>query len=362
MITKVLALASIAALSFGIALPGAATTNDPLRSRQWGLDKIQAEQAWSSATGSNIIIAIVDTGVDFNHPDLDAKLIYNSDADFVEPDGTCKGSPKKGRKCVQDGAQDANGHGTHVAGIAGAETNNGEGVAGVAPAAKILPVRVLDAGGSGSTDQVAKGIRYAVDKGAHVINLSLGFLSGVGEVANLLGLLDPVHDAIAYAHSNGVVVVVAAGNDTFPLCSEPGASDGVLCVGATDGNDLRASYSNGDATLLKNYLVAPGGAGSLRCEDDLDIWSTILPGSGLDCTGTATLTGRQFIAGYDTLAGTSMAAPHVSGVAALLRSKGLDREATIRCILASADDLGAPGHDPVFGHGRLNAASAVQCS
>lgn len=336
--------------------------NDPYFAKQWGLAKIAAHDAWSVANGTGAVIAVVDTGVDFSHADLNDKLIYYSDADFVEPNGTCTGNPKKGgRRCVQDGAQDKNGHGTHVAGIAAAETNNGMGVAGVAPGAKILPVRVLDAEGSGTTEQVAKGIRYAADKGAHVINLSLGFLSGVGEVVSLLGELDPIHKAIGYAQGKGAVVVVAAGNDAVPLCAEPAATEGVLCVGATDGNDLRSWYSNSDATMTKNYLVAPGGAGSLLCEDDVDIWSTVPASGNYDCTGTS-ITGRQFVSGYDTLAGTSMAAPFVSGAAALLKSKGLSAATIVDCILDNADDLGTRGHDPMFGHGRLDAHGAVGCS
>ncbi len=324
-----------------------AGTSDPYFAKQWGLTKIQAEQAWSLATGTGTIIAVVDTGVDFNHPDLASKLISYPDADFVEPNGTCTG--RKGqRTCTQDGAQDRNGHGTHVAGIAAAITNNGTGIAGVAPGAKILPVRVLDAEGSGTTDQVAAGIRFAADKGANVINLSLGFLSGAGEVVKLIGVLDPIYAAIEHANSKGAVVVIAAGNDSIPLCSEPSAAPGVICVGSTDSRDLRSWFSNGDATLMKNYLVAPGGDAA-TCAGD--IFSTYLTTLSTSSCSTQ--------AGYDALAGTSMATPHVAGVAALLASKGLDRNRIISCILATGDDLGTPGRDPVFGYGRLNAYRAV---
>lgn len=327
--------------------PISAATSDPYLNKQWGLAKIQAEQAWAVADGTGAIIAVVDTGVDFNHPDLASKLIYYPEADFVAPNGACTG--KKGqRTCTQDGAQDENGHGTHVAGIAAAITNNGVGVAGVAPEAKILPVRVLDAEGSGTTDQVAAGIRFAADKGADVINLSLGFLSGAGEVVKLIGVLDPVYDAIDYAQNKGATVVIAAGNDSVPLCSEPSAAPGVICVGSTDVNDLRSWFSNGDATLMKNYLVAPGGD-ALTCAGD--IFSTYLT-----TLATSSCSSQR---GYEALAGTSMATPHVAGVAALLASKGLDRAQITGCILSSADDLGTPGRDPVFGYGRLNANKAV---
>lgn len=337
-------LAVVAALVL-IGSPAVASS-DPLRPKQWGLDRIQAEAAWPVSTGSGALVAVVDTGVDLGHPDLKANIV-SAGADFVEPEGTCTGNKKKGRTCVQDGAQDANGHGTHVAGIIAAVANNGIGVAGVAPGARILPVRVLDADGSGTTDQVAAGVRYAADQGADVINLSLGFLSGQGEVVKVIGVLDPVYDAFAYAAAKGAVIVVAAGNDAFPLCAEPSAAPGVLCVGATDPDDLKAWYSNSDATMTKNYVVAPGGAGTLFCADD--VVSTYLRGAESFCEAD----------GYEALAGTSMAAPHVAGVAALLAAKGDSRDTIVRKIPETAVDLGVPGHDPVYGAGRVDALAAV---
>jgi serine protease len=333
----------------GSALPGAtahAAPNDPDFNKQWGLSKVQAERAWTVTRGAGALIAIVDTGVDLGHPDLQGNL-YSAGADFVEPDGVCSGKPGS-RTCVQDYAQDANGHGTHVAGISAAIANNGIGVAGVAPGARILPVRVLDAEGSGTTDQVAAGIRYAADSGADVINLSLGFLSGVGEVVRVLGEIQPVYDAITYAHNRGAVVIIAAGNDSVPLCAEPSAAPGVICVGSTDSRDLRSWFSNGDATMMKNYVVAPGGD-ALTCAGD--IFATYLRSIAQSSCSPA--------AGYDALAGTSMAAPHVAGVAALLASRGLTRERIVDCILGTADDLGTPGPDPIYGFGRVNAARAV---
>ena len=333
-------------LVLATATAGQAATNDPLRSQQWGLDRIQAEAAWPVSTGAGALVAVVDTGVDLGHPDLAANIV-GAGADFVEPAGTCTGNKRQGRTCVQDGAQDKNGHGTHVAGIIAAATNNGVGVAGVAPGARILPVRVLDAEGSGTSDQIAAGVRYAADQGADVINLSLGFLSGQGEAVKLIGELDPVYDAFAYASSRGAVLVVAAGNDAVPLCAEPAAAPGVICVGATDRNDLKSWYSNSDATTMNNYVVAPGGAGGVFCADD--IVSTYLRGAETVCQSD----------GYEAVAGTSMATPHVVGVAALLAAKGDGRDAIVRKILASADDLGVPGPDSVFGAGRVNAARAV---
>ena len=330
------------------AAPSQASTSDPYRSRQWGLDNIRAEQAWTLSDGSGALVAVVDTGVDLDHPDLAANLVSYPDADMVEPDGTCTRN-KRVRTCTQDGAQDANGHGTHVAGIVAAVTDNGIGVAGTAPGAKVLPVRVLDAGGSGTTDEVAAGIRYAADKGAHVINLSLGFLSGLDQVVKLVGALEPVYSAIDYAWAKGSVVVVAAGNDSVGLCAEPSAHPRAVCVGATDRDDARSFYSNGDATMTSTYLVAPGGH-ALTCAGD--ILSTYLrsePKSA--CSGIDQ--------GYEYLAGTSMATPHVAGVAALLAAQGLTNTEIVRRLTSTADDLGLSGRDPVYGYGRINAARAV---
>ena len=318
--------------------PVNAAPNDPLYVKQWGLHRIQAEQAWTTTTGANALVAVVDTGVDLSHPDLAANLVSYSNADMVDTK-------------ANDGAQDANGHGTHVAGIVAAIAGNGVGVAGTAPSAKVLPVRVLNAEGSGNDAQISSGIRFAADKGAKVINLSLGYLSGAGEVLRVTGLqLKPVYSAIDYAWSKGAVVVVAAGNDSVPLCAEPSAHPKVVCVGATDSRDLRSYFSNSDATMTKNFLVAPGGEGLISC--DGDIWSTVW-------RDVKTQYCRNYGSGYDSYAGTSMAAPFVSGVAALLSSKGLNNAAIVSCLGRTTDDLGAPGRDPIFGYGRVNALKAV---
>jgi subtilisin family serine protease len=183
-------LVSVAAgvLLVASSLPAWAAVNDPGFSDQWALPKIGAPQAWSRADGGGIIIAVVDTGVDLNHEDLAGKLVQGRD--FVAPD-----TPPN----------DEHGHGTHVAGIAAAITNNGRGIAGVAPEARIMPVRVLDHEGSGSASNVAAGIRWAADNGAHIINLSLGSLDQP--------LFGPSFGAaLDYAWSNGSTPIVAAGN------------------------------------------------------------------------------------------------------------------------------------------------------
>jgi serine protease len=318
-----------------ITAPANAESSDPFLDRQWGLTNIHAEAAWSVTDGTGATIAIVDTGVDVEHPDLAANVLSPADADFTG-DGD------------DDGAQDENGHGTHVAGIAAAARGNGVGGAGVAPGAKILAVRVLDEGGTGSALGVANGINYAADKGADVINLSLGATSGLGQVGQLQGDYELVYEAIDHAWAGGAVVVVAAGNDAFPLCTEPAAAPKALCVGATDANDLRSFFSNSDATMTRAYLVAPGGNG-LSCAGE--IFSTYLRSAPKSpCSPSS---------GYDAIAGTSMATPFVSGVAALLASRGLTNDQILDCLLETADDLGAPGRDPVFGYGLVDAQAAV---
>jgi subtilisin family serine protease len=320
-----------ALLIAALAGPAQSSPNDPLFPRQWGLTKIQAPEAWRVSTGSGALIAVLDTGVDLKHPDLAGKLVVRRSADLVEP-GTLP--------------RDREGHGTHVAGIAAAITDNGIGIAGTAPDAMLLPVRVLDADGTGTSERLARGIRYAADKGADVVNLSLTFTEGLDLVIKIAGGLQAVYDAIDYAYNRGAVVVVSAGNMSFPLCAEPSAHPKVLCVGATDRDDRRSFYSNLDATMTSNFLVAPGGD-DLTCEGD--ILSTYLRTKQSICA-------RK---GYEALAGTSMAAPFVSGVAALLAAQELPNDRIVECILSNTDDLGLPGRDPVFGHGRLNALKAV---
>ena len=349
----VLALAVAATLAVAGA-PASAVPSDPYLAQQWNLDRIGASDAWQTTTGTGAVVAVVDSGIDLTHPDLATNLLSARDADFVEPKGKCNGTV-----CTQDGPQDENGHGTHVAGIIAAVSGNGVGVASIAPKAKLLPVRVLDAAGDGTGD-LAAGVRYAATKGADVINLSLGYPSGAGEAAGLIGQLDDLRSALDFAWQSGSLVVVAAGNDTAPLCAEPASGHNVICVGATDRRDLLSGYSNFDAANVDNYLVAPGGDGlgtlSLGSSSPTasfcsgDILSTYLRTKSSWCSGEA---------GYEALSGTSMAAPHVSGVAALLAAKGLTNQQISDCLFRTAEDIGAPGRDPIFGFGLVDALGAV---
>jgi len=199
---------------------------------QWNLRHINADEAWNTTTGnSDVVIAVVDTGVDLTHPDLAGKIVAGYD--FVNDD---------------DVPSDDEGHGTHVASIAAAVTNNSEGLAGVSWGARIMPVKVLDADGNGFVSDVADGIRWAADQGADIINLSLG----TSEASFTL------QDAVNYAYNAGALLVAAAGNqyqEGNPT-TYPAAYDHVLAVAATDDHDNHASYSNSGSYV---DVAAPGG-------------------------------------------------------------------------------------------------------
>jgi subtilisin family serine protease len=327
----------------------AAWTNDACAGRQWGVAQIGAPQAWRVTRGGRVRVAVVDTGVDFRHPDLRLRLLTVRGSDLTRNTSyRCPYERSRGGRRSRAVAVDDNGHGTHVAGIVAARAGNGIGVAGVAPNATVLPVKVLKRDGTGTDAAVARGICFAVAHKAKVVNLSLG----EDPIAQLLveGSGRLTAQAIDHAYKKGVAVIVAGGNDSFPLCGFRSIREQALCVGAVDRNDLKARYSNfGDATAV----MAPGGFGGLQCSDDGDIWSTIWPASADDCAHR----------GYQPLAGTSMAAPHVAGAAALVVSR-FGRRATPRFVYArlraTADDLGLPGADPLYGTGRINAGRAVR--
>ena len=207
-------------------------------------------------------------------------------------------------------------------GIAAANEGNGVGVSSVAPGAMYIPVRVLGDDGSGTSDDVARGIDFAVSRGAHVINLSLG--DQTGAVASS----PEFSDAIDRALKAGRVVVAAAGNTGLPVCEQPSADEGLLCVGSVDENRQRSFFSSFGEGL---GITAPGGSALLG----RDIISTF----------------NENDASYTELAGTSQAAPHVAGVAALLVSKGLRGQAVVQRMLATASDAGPSGPDPEYGAG-----------
>ena len=325
-----------------VTAPGMQPVNDPVFPDQWGLTQINAPAAWQrGANGGGATIAILDTGVDLAHPDLQPNLVAG--ADVTESD--FQGCP---------GPQDENGHGSHVAGIAAAATNNGIGVAGTAPAAKIMPVRVLNADGEGSDAEVIAGIKHAADNGADVINLSLGGLPIVGELPQLNAEMAA---AVDYAFSRGSLVVAAAGNESVPLCSYPAAASKAICVAATDRRGAPSAYSNFPASAEDNVRVrAPGGFGPLDCEVSENIWSTVWP-EGDDCAETS----RGDLSGYDAFAGTSMASPFVAGLAAILSARGLSNAQILECIRTTSSNKGT--YEPVMGYGIVDADAATQtCS
>ncbi|WP_328460516.1 S8 family serine peptidase [Actinoplanes sp. NBC_00393] len=289
---------------------GVPAGSDPYRSSQWDLTKIRTTEAWRTSTGAGITVAVIDTGVDGSHPDLAGKVLTGYD--------TIAGRA--------GGNTDRNGHGTHVAGTIAAKTGNGVGVAGIAPDVKILPVKTLDATGSGLMSDTAEGIVWATDHGAQVINMSLGSHDQLGAVTT----------AIAYARSKGVTVVAAAGNERTkgsPV-SYPAADPGVIAVAATDSADKYAYFSNAG-----NYvdLAAPGS-------DILNTYPTALRRSG-----------------YASMSGTSMAAPHVAAAAALVKAyrPASTPDQIEQALERTAKDLGATGFDRDYGNGRLDVAAAL---
>ena len=292
-----------------------AAPNDPYFSGgfQWDMAKVQASSAWDVTTGSaSVVVAILDTGVDLSHPDLQGKVVASvnfSDSSTVN---------------------DLNGHGTHLAGIVGAATNNSQGMAGLGYNTSVMNVKVLGDNGTGGYSWVAEGVVWAADHGATVINLSLGAQFGSSTL----------EDAINYAWNKGVVVVAAAGNYASSTLFYPAAYPNVIAVASTDINDHLASSSDyGDWV----DVAAPG----------TNIYSTLPLNDPLQPGG------------YGLMGGTSIASPHVAGLAALVFTRVVDSNANGRlndevrsCIEQNADDIGVAG----IGSGRINALRSVQCS
>jgi thermitase len=301
-------------------LNGTATASyiptDPGYPNQWGLDKIKAPQGWDIQPGNaSVVIGIIDTGADLNHPDLAGKLIPGWNYDAFSPGYNTADTT------------DNNGHGTHVAGITAALTNNALGVAGACPNCVFMPVKVLGADGNGTYDAVASGIIYTADHGARIINLSLGGTA----------FSQTLQDAVNYAYNAGALVVAAAGNDGTNVITYPAAFTNTLAVAATDSADQRATFSNYNTYIS---VAAPG----------VDIYSSYWSSAG----GST----------YAYLNGTSMATPFVSGLAGLLLSQDSSRtNATLRAIIQNtADDINVSGWDPYTGYGRINVARALSGS
>ena len=302
--------------------------NDQYYDDQWNMVKINSEAAWDIRSDSGFVtVAVLDTGIIPDHPDLKDNLING--ADFV--DGGQTHDPYNYQPTDPDPTDEAtetNGgsHGTHVSGIIGAVGNNYQGVAGINWDLNLLPIRVLDENQSGYHFDIAEGIYYAVDRGTDLINFSLGSPGG----SNTL------KDAVEYADSSSIVMVAASGNDGTSNILYPAAYPETIAVGATDYNNNRCSYSNYGSAL---DLVAPGGTNSTRI---LSTW-------GYYNMGTTT-------SSYEYMKGTSMAAPHVSGVAALLLAEGVSPSSIKNRLTSTAVDLGPSYY---YGHGLVDAYGAL---
>lgn len=283
-----------------------ASSNDPqfAGGNQWSLAKIEAPLAWDTTVGSSgVVIAVIDSGVSAGHPDLNGKVLagydfFNNDAD----------------------ASDDNGHGTAVAGIAAAATNNGIGMAGISWNSPILPVKVLGADGSGSYSAIANGITWAADRGARVINLSLGGTSSSRTLQS----------AVDYAWNRNCLLIAAAGNNGNSTAFYPAACRNVVAVSATDSSDGRPSWSNYGTYV---DVSAPG-------------------------VSVLTLYGANSYASWN---GTSFASPVAAGVVSLMAAANpsLSNAGVVDALLKNSDDIGTAGYDVYYGYGRVNARKAV---
>lgn len=272
---------------------------------QWNLSQIFAEIGWNISSGAkDVPIAILDSGADPDHEDLKDRILYGYNA--FKDDGEF---------------YDEHGHGTHVAGITAATTNNITGIAGVSWANPLLPVKVLNENAEGTAFEVANGIRWATDNGAKVINMSLGdtFNSRI------------MYDAIRYAYKNDVVLIAAAGNDNVSTPMYPAAYEEVIAVSAVDNQRHKAIFSNYGSHI---DVTAPGEH---------------IPSTFLDNA-------------YVMMSGTSMAAPHVAGLAGLIRSINpeLTNGEVAEIIISTANDIGPVGFDPYYGYGEINVVKALQ--
>ena len=328
----------------------ASTPNDPYFSTdsswgqsyadQWGLKDIQCEKAWNVSRGDNsVIVAVIDTGVDYTHPDLAAN-IWNNPAEIanngIDDNGDGYVDDIRGWNFIDNNndVSDPNGHGSHVSGIIAAVGNNGQGISGVCWQAKIMAIKALTSSGAGSSTDLSAAIKYAADNGARVINISWG---GYGNSS-------VIQDALDYAYAHNCVIVAAAGNNNTDAGRFfPGNYGPAITVAACDANDHKASFSNYGTVV---DVTAPG----------VDILSLRAKGTDMG-HNEANIVGND----YYRSSGTSMATPFVSGLAALVLSvhpefSNADVE---QAIISSCDHLGAEGKNDDYGYGRINASRTL---
>ena len=291
----------------------AVAVNDPRTAEQYSLDRMQVRSAWGLSTGGAGIVAVLDTGVQFNHPDLAGRLLPGYD--FVNDDAD---------------ASDDNGHGTWVSGIIAANANDGYGIAGVSWSDRILPVKIMNREGTGSTSDLTSGIIWAANNGATVINMSVGGFP----------YSQYVQDAVNYAWSKGAVLIGAAGNNRREETFYPASFANVVSVSGTQADD---EFTNWSSYGPRVDVSAPG--------------ASILTTNCYTCT----YGGHDTWGSHTKISGTSFATPNVAGVVALIRARfpGEGPTQIVNRLLGSVDDVGYAGWDNRYGLGRVNAARAL---